>query len=56
MNQKINIGNYDITQMPSYVKSIIFILVFGIFIFGTLYFLKKLVKKPESNKKKKKKN
>ena len=55
-SQRISLGNYDITKIPFYVKGIIFILVFGIFIFGTLFYLKKLTTKPESNKKKKKKN
>ena len=55
-SQRISLGNYDITKIPFYVKGIIFILVFGIFIFGTLFYLKKLTIKPESNKKKKKKN
>ena len=55
-SQRISLGTYDITKIPFYVKGIIFILVFGIFIFGTLFYLKKLTTKPESNKKKKKKN
>ena len=55
-SQRISLGNYDITKIPFYVKGIIFILVFGIFIFGTLFYLKKLTTKPESNKKKKKKS
>ena len=55
-SQRISLGTYDINKIPFYVKGIIFVFVFGVFIFGTLFYLKKLTTKPESNKKKKKKN
>ena len=54
MNKKIKIGNYDFSNIPFYLKGLIFIFGFGIFIFVILYFLNKLIKK--ENKMKKKKN
>ena len=53
---KIKIGNFDINNVPHYIKGIIFVAVFGIIFFGAIYLLSKLVNKPKKVKQKKKKN
>ena len=52
---KLKIGNFDIDNIPSNIKGIFFVLVFGIIFIGSIYLLKKLVNKPKKVKQKKKK-
>ena len=51
---KLKLGNYDINNIPSWIKGTFFIFIFTFFIFGILYFLNRLNKKTIKNKRKKK--
>ena len=51
---KLKLGNYDINNIPSFVKGTFFIFIFTFFVFGILYFLNKLNKKTKKKKRKKK--
>lgn len=54
-NQKIKIGNFELDQIPNYVKFTAFLVVLIIIFGGIFYFLKSLEKKPKDKKKNKKK-
>ena len=51
---KLKLGNYDINNIPSWIKGTFFIFIFTFFVFGILYFLNRLNKKTIKNKRKKK--
>ena len=54
-NQKIKIGNFELDQIPNYVKFTAFLVVLIIIFGGIFYVLKSLEKKPKDKKKNKKK-
>jgi len=54
-NEKIKAVGLDLLSIPSYVKIILFIVVFGALFGGTLYYVNSIINKPKKEKKKKKK-
>lgn len=52
-NRKIRIGSLDLENIPSFIKILIFLGIFGLLFGGVFYLLKTLGKKEEKNKKKK---
>lgn len=54
-NEKMKAVGFDLLSLPSYVKIIIFILVFGALFGGSLYYVNSIINKPKKEKKKKKK-
>ena len=54
-HDKLKIGNFDLENIPSNIKGVIFILVFGGIFCGSIFLLKILINKPQKKKEKKKK-
>ena len=53
--EKIKAVGIDLLNIPTYIKSIVFIIVFGLVFGGCLYFVNSIINKPKKDKKDKKK-